>query len=322
MDAQRNAPVYNIKAMAHITGVPADTLRRWESRYNVISPQRTESGYRLYSQRDVDTILWLKGKIDEGLSISRACDMLRQLGGDPKELKAATPTMQSPAPADTYNELRSLEVLRAELLDAFRSIDEVRAGTVLTEALSLYTLEEICLRLLQPALVSVGEAWLNGEISVAVEHFASSFVRSRLSNLFHSSPYDATGPLVIVGCAPEEFHELGVMFLAVFLRRSGFRVVYLGQNVPIESLQGMVSAMHPDAICISATRAETAASLYGLGDFLRNLKDKNGRAPLLAYGGQVFNRFPHISNRLGGVYLGEDAGKAVRTLNEHLRPSA
>src|SRR4051794_2397999 len=186
--SQREAPIYNIKAVARLTGVPADTLRRWESRYSVITPQRTEGGYRLYSQRDVDTLNWLKGKLDEGLSISRACEMLKQLGGDPGEMPPVPSSMQRterPLVRDTG--VRSFEAIRHDLLDTFRSVDEEGAGAVLTDALSLYSLEDVCLEVLQPALIDVGEAWLNGEMTVATEHFASAFVRTRLSNLFHSS---------------------------------------------------------------------------------------------------------------------------------------
>ncbi len=328
LGSQREAPVYNIKAVTRLTDVPADTLRRWESRYSIITPQRTDTGYRLYSHRDVDTILWLKARVDEGLSISRACDMLRHLGGAPSPLQRYTATPndvaapiivtghpRSPHPIEAPDENRSFDALREELMAAFRVVDEARAAAVLSDALSLYTLEDVCLQLMQPVLVQVGEAWLNAEISVAVEHFAASFVRSRLANLFHSSPYNSHGSLALVACAPEEFHELGAMFLAVFLRRSGYRVVYLGQNVPVNSLEGMIHAMHPDLVCISATRAETASALYELREFLDNLKRQEGYAPLLAYGGQVFNRYPHISERLGGVYVGEDAREAIRTLS-------
>lgn len=318
-DAQRTAPIYNIKAVAHLTGVPADTLRRWESRYNVIAPQRTEGGYRLYSQRDVDTINWLKAKLEEGLSISRACEMLRQLGGDPGRVApsqpSALPTASWTAPAP---EVKSFDALGAELMDAFRRVNEEQAADIMTEALSLYSMEDVLLKIVQPVLVEVGEEWLRRDISVAVEHFASAFVRSRLSNLFHSSHYNPHGSLVLVACAPEEFHELGPMFLAVFLRRAGYKVVYLGQNVPMDSLQGMIEALTPEVVCVSATRAETAARLYTLRDFLNDLQARKGRAPLLAYGGQVFNRFPHITERLGGLYLGEDAAQAVRRLSEHL----
>ena len=326
LDTQREAPVYNIKAVARLTGVPADTLRRWESRYNIIVPQRTDSGYRLYSQKDVDIILWLKLKLEEGLSISRASEMLRQMGGNPPRTQASTATPHNvtlPRPTvvqqNVESPVRSVDALRGELLDALKAVDESRAGEVISEALSLYSVEDVCMQIMQQALVRIGEMWLTGEISVAVEHFASSFVRARLENLFHQSPHNRYGPFALVGCAPGELHELGAMFLAIFLRRSGFRVVYLGQNVPLDSLMGMVRALHPDVLCISSTRAETAAALYSLRDQLDEMKEKEGYAPLLSYGGRVFNRFPHISERLGGVYLGEDARVAVQRLGEQLR---
>ena len=309
--------------------MPADTLRRWEGRYSVIAPQRTGSGYRLYSQRDVDTILWLKSKLEEGLSISLASEMLRQAGGDPRRTQESAapatpalpvPPVAPPTPSHTIEaSVRSFDALRDELLAALKSVDEARAGEVISEALSLYSVEDVCLQVLQRVLVRIGELWLTGEVTVAVEHFASSFARARLENLFNQSPHNVHGPFAVVACAPEELHELGAMFLAIFLRRAGFRVVYLGQNVPLDSLLGMVRALHPDAVCVSATRAETAAALYNLRDSLDEMREREGHAPVLAYGGRVFNRYPHISDRLGGIYLGEDARKAVATLSERLR---
>lgn len=332
MDSQREAPTYNIKAVTHLTGVAADTLRRWESRYSVIAPQRTESGYRLYSQRDVDTILWLKSKLEEGLSISRACDMLRQMGSDPAKsaqsgndvASPTSPILPGHSQLDVVAQVsgftvRSFDVLRAELFDALKNVDEERAGKIINEALSLYSIEEVCMQIITGVLLQIGEAWLTGEISIAVEHFASSFVRARLENLFHTSPYNLHGPFALVACAPDELHELGAMFLSIFLRRAGFRVVYLGQNVPLDSLEGMITALKLDVVCVSSTRAETAAALYSLREFLDDMLEKRGKAPLLAYGGRVFNRFPHITERLGGIYLGEDAPVAVSRLTEELR---
>src|SRR5207244_9382174 len=117
-------PVYTIKAAPRLTGVPADTLRRWESRYQVITPRRTQRGYRLYSQRDVDTILWLKGKLAEGLSISRACEMLGHLGGDPTNI--LTPargarSLAGPAGAPAELGIRRFEALAAGLMGGFWS---------------------------------------------------------------------------------------------------------------------------------------------------------------------------------------------------------
>src|SRR5512134_1551923 len=68
-------PAFNLKVVLKETGLAADTLRAWERRYGLPSPNRTAGGHRLYSQRDIETIKWLMKRQEEGLSISRAVDM-------------------------------------------------------------------------------------------------------------------------------------------------------------------------------------------------------------------------------------------------------
>ena len=73
------APLYNIKAVVQSTSISPSTLRAWERRYNMCKPQRSESGYRLYSDRDVAVIRWLKAQVDAGMSISQAVAWLQSL---------------------------------------------------------------------------------------------------------------------------------------------------------------------------------------------------------------------------------------------------
>ena len=153
---------------------------------------------------------------------------------------------------------------------------------------------------------------------MAQEHFASALIRGRLANLLHSSPYYAAGPLVLVACAPGELHEIGAQVLALFLRRSGYRVVYLGQNVPEESLVSMMSMLHPAVVCCSASRSESAANLRGLAVAAQQVAASGGTAPALAFGGVVFNRHPDLAAKLGGVYLGPDASSAVARVRQLL----
>ena len=70
------APVFNTKAVARETGVPADTFRAWERRYGMPRPQRTPGGHRLYSERDIAIIRWLRDRTDEGVNISHAVLLL------------------------------------------------------------------------------------------------------------------------------------------------------------------------------------------------------------------------------------------------------
>lgn len=62
--------VYRIGAVARLTGIPADTLRIWERRYQLVDPQRTEKGGRLYTQDDVTRLTMIKTLVDQGHAIS------------------------------------------------------------------------------------------------------------------------------------------------------------------------------------------------------------------------------------------------------------
>jgi len=80
-------PVYTIKTVVLETGIAPATLRAWERRYGVLSPGRSDGGYRLYSERDIATLRWLKNQVDAGVSISRAVALLeirRQAGEAPE----------------------------------------------------------------------------------------------------------------------------------------------------------------------------------------------------------------------------------------------
>src|SRR5438270_2726476 len=72
-------PLFNTKAVVQQTGVPAPTLRAWERRYDILSPERANNDYRLYSERDIATIHWLKERVDEGMSISQAIALFRHM---------------------------------------------------------------------------------------------------------------------------------------------------------------------------------------------------------------------------------------------------
>lgn len=89
-------PVYHTKAVEQITGIRANTLRIWERRYHFLTPKRAENDYRLYSERDVVLLRWLKDRIDNGMSISEAINFFERLDKvhkqhPPKQLEADSP---------------------------------------------------------------------------------------------------------------------------------------------------------------------------------------------------------------------------------------
>jgi methanogenic corrinoid protein MtbC1 len=294
-------PRYNTKAVAQETGVPADTFRAWERRYGVPRPQRTEGGHRLYSERDIATIRWLRDRTAEGLTISQAIALMTD-GSDSNLSWLSTAVDTEP---------HTWERLNSRLYASLTDFDSTRAEQILGEAFALYPLEEVFLKLVQPVMIEVGEQWHAGKLSVTAEHFATQFVRRKLSGLFNTYNITDGRGLVIVGCAPSEQHDLGALMLSVFLVRHGWQVIYLGPEVPLKDLVDTVRQIQPDMVCMSASTTETATQLLEVGRAVLSLAPP---APHFAYGGRAFNLNPVLTQKMPGVNLGKNAQEAVDTV--------
>ncbi|HEX9374003.1 MAG TPA: B12-binding domain-containing protein [Roseiflexaceae bacterium] len=292
------APVFNTKAVARETGVPADTFRAWERRYSVPRPQRTAGGHRLYSERDIAIIRWLRDRTDEGVNISHAVMLL------------TTTLDAAPITPANNDEARAIERMTEDLAQALTDFDAPQAERLLGEAFSIHPFEHVLLDLIQPTMVEIGERWHRGEINVAVEHFATQFVRRKLAgllNVFEGGSHRAT---IVIGCAPGELHDLGVLMSALFLVRRGWHVVYLGPQVPLVDLIETIRAVGPSLVCLSASTAETAMELI---EVARGLKERYPEI-LFGYGGRVFNINPEFRHAMPGTFLGHDARELVESV--------
>jgi DNA-binding transcriptional MerR regulator len=287
-------PVYNTQAVVQLTGVPAPTFRAWERRYGVPRPARLPGGQRLYSERDVALIRWLHQRTEEGVAISRAVALLATREGQPSMLPAAAP--------------RAFPQLQAELLDRLQAFDTIGAQTTLAEAFALYSVERVCLELIQPTLVEIGERWHAGGISVAMEHYATNLIRRKLLSLLDIYDSRADGRLALLACAPNELHEVGLLLVALFLARRGWPVVYLGAAVPLEDLDAAIRQLQPRLVVLSASTAETAHGLREAAALVDRLPKPR---PRLAYGGRAFEENGQIAHDLPGIYLGPDARSAA-----------
>lgn len=306
----REGAVFNLKAVMQQTGLKADTLRAWERRYGLPSPERSSGGHRLYSQRDVDTIRWLIARQREGLTISRAVELWEQLqAGDRDPLRARTPvavpTEPVPAPQPTAG---TVARLRQQWIDACLAYDERRAEELLNQAFTLYSPETVALELLQRGIAEVGEGWYRGEVTVQQEHFCSSLAVRRLEALVMATPAPIRPGRILAACPPGEQHIIGLLLLTLLLRRRGWEVVYLGANVPLEQLETTVSVIQPQLVLMSAQLLHTAATLREAAAVLQ-------RAGVpLAYGGVVFNLLPGLRQRIPGHFLGERVAAAPHTV--------
>jgi DNA-binding transcriptional MerR regulator/methylmalonyl-CoA mutase cobalamin-binding subunit len=323
-------PLYNIKAVVQATGISPSTLRAWERRYNVASPQRSDSGNRLYTERDVAVIRWLKLQVDAGMSISQAVLWLENLvnsAGDMERtvlpMSGGGTTPQDPLNTGTLNTGNGLrreqngdiDLLQQDLINALISFKEDEAEVVIAEAFSMYSVEQVGEKLIMPVLVELGERWHRSELSIISEHFATNYLIQRLGTLLRFIPNGTGGPLLWIGCAPSELHEVGALLLAIYLRRLGYRIHYLGQNLPIEDFTNEVKRQQPAMLLLSASTVPAAEELAHLTNKLAQLGQGT---PIIGFGGQIFNRRPDLRTNIAGIYLGASAQEAVQRIDELL----
>ena len=305
-------PIYNIKSVSKMTGIPSVTLRAWERRYGFPSPERSDSGYRLYSDHEIAALNWLKMQTESGLSIGQAVKLLQDLM-DRGESPLPTSTSRPAKIEESHPQ--SLEHLRDSLLDALVRINQPRSIQILETAFQLYPLETALMEIIQPALIEIGDRWHRGEITIATEHFSTNLCRTHLLSVLESTEEGPLDGQIIAACAPGEWHELGLLMVTLMLCRRGWNVIYLGANLGLHGFAQSLQDINPDMVLFSATSPETAARLGDLTGVLDQLPDPK---PIIGLGGQAFLKKPSLINQLPGTFLGLRADIAVSQIERML----
>lgn len=311
------APAFNLKVVLRETGLAADTLRAWERRYGLPVPQRSPGGHRLYSQYDIETVKWLMARQNEGLSISRAVELWKDelaKGRDPlADAKPRTEIALSSFQQAVYLPPETnIDFLRSHWLAACLNFNESAAEQTLNQAFSMYSVETVCVDVLQRGMAELGMLWYEGKASVQQEHFASSLAMRRLDSLLAAAPPPTRRETVLVGCPSEEWHSFSALMLTLFLRRRGLNVIYLGANVPLSQFEETVSMVNAGLVLLAAHHLVSAATLQ------QTALQLSARGARIVYGGRIFNIHPGLRGAIPGHFLGERLDTAVETIEQVL----
>jgi len=305
---------FNLKVVIQETGLNADTLRAWERRYGLPNPERTPGGHRLYSLRDIQMLNWFLARQKEGLSISRAVELWRNLEADGQDpLPAYTPQKLQVEPGGTV-----LDDLCHAWVNACLAFEEQAAERILSQAFSILAPEMVCTGVLQNGLALIGRDWYSGKASVQQEHFASALAMRRLHSLYSAAPLPNRPGRILAACPPGEEHEFGLLLLTVLLRRRGWDVVYLGANVPVQRLESALHAVNPFLVISLAQTLPAAASLRLMGEFLTS------QGVRMAFGGGIINSLPSTQEAIPGYFLGVDLAASAQIVESlwNLKPHA
>jgi MerR family transcriptional regulator, light-induced transcriptional regulator len=249
-----------IGELSRRVGVTPEVLRAWERRYGILSPTRTEGGFRLYGEDDERRIRRMLEHLERGLSAAEAARLAR--ADLPARLDPGAGTHDgSGAPAAA--------ALGKQLRDALDGFDDVGAHSALDRLLGSYPLEIVLRGAVLPYLRELGERWAHAEASVAQEHFASALLRGRLLALSRDWGR-GRGPQALLACIPGDQHDLGLICFGLALRAHGWRITYLGADTPLSTLIETADLLQPALVVVSATLPElTQSALAGLRELAR-----------------------------------------------------
>lgn len=239
--------MYNIKAVSKLLGMPAVTIRSWETRYQAIEPERTESGHRVYTEENVKDLKWLKKQVQEnGMKVSQAVQQLHGM----KDMQ------EGPANKEHADFGEKYEKQIADIFQAVEDMDEARCHMLLDLCFSQFHYRTVFYSIIVPLMYRVGDAWEKGEIHVAQEHMITNIVLQRFTNFFRIFETSPTLPKVMALCPSGEQHQVGLLLFTLYLKESGYPVLYIGADTPLEGLDKLIERKGVDIVAISTSRKE------------------------------------------------------------------
>jgi DNA-binding transcriptional MerR regulator/methylmalonyl-CoA mutase cobalamin-binding subunit len=247
-----------IQVVARRTGLSADVLRAWERRYGVLDPARSGGRRRLYSDEDIDYLRLLKRATAAGRNVGQLAGLGRAaLETMVREDEAAAASR----PAGTVGGPEGAEQVLEQALAAILALDGPALDAVLRRAMIEADAPRFLDAVVAPLLVRIGEQWRDGEATPAHEHLASAVLRAVLSDFTRAFVPRADAPRLLSASPQGERHEFGAMLAAAAAAAAGWRVTYLGGDLPAAAIAAAARQTDAAVVALSLVHLENEADM-------------------------------------------------------------
>ncbi|MFY7965566.1 MAG: MerR family transcriptional regulator [Chitinophagaceae bacterium] len=217
---------YSIQDLAHLSGIKPHTIRIWEQRYNLIKPKRSDTNIRTYNDIELKKLLNVSFLVSKGFKISKIASLTDL------QLISEINNHHSTNTEDFSNEDEI-----ANFIHSMIEFNEEKFDKVFTTSLIKIGFEQTIIQLIYPFLNRVGILWGANKINPAHEHFICSLIRNKLISAANHQTFSIRKNSIFILFLPaNEYHEMALLMTNYLLKSFGFKVVYLGQNVPADCL--------------------------------------------------------------------------------------
>ena len=231
---------YHINELERLTGIKAHTIRIWEKRYNLVTPDRTDTNRRNYDENQVRKLLNVATLLSKGLKISKIAAL------NENEFDAQ---LQSQTSNNTPQNIASTYI--NDLIKSMIAFDENSFEKTYAAVTLRYGFYEAMLQIVYPFLHKTGILWSVNKTAPVQEHFATNIISRKLHAAIDGlPPATLKGKKFILFLPPGEWHEIGLLFANYIIRAKGYETIYLGQNVPYDNVNDVASILSPQCILL------------------------------------------------------------------------
>ncbi len=292
---------HGIKTVATQTGLTQFIIRAWEKRYDVVTPLRTETNRRLYSDADILRLTLLRLATEAGHNIGRIAKLpseaLLELIGTGGAIAQLPGIAKEVVPQET-----SLRFYIASCIAAVKQFEAQALESTLFAASVAFSQPVFLEKLIVPLMQEIGEQWKAGTLRIAHEHLAAAVVRTLLGNICQGSDISASMPNLVVATPRGQLHEIGALIAGTTAASQGWQVTYLGPNLPAEEIIGCAVQNGAKAIGLSIIYPTDDPHL---ANELRKLRRGIQEHVALFVGGSGASAYSPVISSIGAVRIND-----------------
>ncbi len=264
---------FSIKDLENISGIKAHTIRIWEKRYKLLSPDRTDTNIRRYSLSSLQKLLNITLLYSHGFKISKIASLDRE----------EIPIMVREIALKSNSEQVSINALKLSMVN----FDTVLFDATYEEILLQNDFDFVFINIFMPLMNELGILWQTNAISPSHEHFITNLIKQKIhiQTEFLQKEYipQQNNKVFVLYLPEDEIHEMGVLFLNFFILKFGYRTIFLGQSLQTESLETLLS-FSGDICFVTYLTVEPNKEIidHYINDFYQTiLKDNNAQLAIM-----------------------------------------
>ncbi len=273
---------HSISVLSSSCGVKSHTIRVWEKRYNLFSPDRTERGQRLYGDDDLSKAKLIASLIDCGHSISSLAEYnISEL--EELKNKINSDKVENKKSADTNKLNTILRHMSSYQIDAIA--DELQHARLSTGA------REFILDLVLPVIREIGELVAKGKYSVTQEHITSTIIRDQLSQIYLPNLGHAKTHIALA--TPEgNLHEFSILIADILCRSHRISTRYLGATHPAICLAEAINVLKTPFLVLGVISSDQWDYEKNIIPYLKGIDDSINHEVVVVLGGGYKLDFP------------------------------